>query len=142
MWCPDSIWGLKYAFLQLLGVLATGRFQWSPSLEVSLTEEYTLPEVTSPPPEKPAPTDWLGARIIKSRCLVQRWGQYEKLFQLWYSHRTGRGTCISVQLHLSSTHPSAQLSFPHPSPVLFPRALFNKCPLWTSQSLFSREPFL
>lgn len=37
--CPDSILGLKFSLLQLLGVLATDRFQLCPFPERSLDEE-------------------------------------------------------------------------------------------------------
>ena len=37
--CPDSILGLKFSLLQLVGVLATDRFQLCPFPEGSLNEE-------------------------------------------------------------------------------------------------------
>lgn len=138
MCCPDSILGLKCSLLQLLGVLATDRFQLSPSPEASLAEERHLGH----------------GHMLYSSSLHLMTGpilEYKvlppcaKMGPIWKAilALTFLQDCLRlVALHLYSFIHLTQFCFPHLSHVLSPRALFNKCPVCTSQSLFPRELYL
>lgn len=108
VWFPDSIWELKYSFLQLLGVLATGRFQLSPSLEVSKTEESHFAQGHIPYSREACIYKLVQFQNNKVPLPCAKMGPIWKAIPvLIFPQKWPR------QLHLNATHPSAQLSFPH-----------------------------
>lgn len=133
--CPDSILGLKFSLLHLLGVLATDRFHLYPFREGSIDEERhpaqghtscssRLPQMTSP--------------VLEYKVLLP----CAKLGPIWKATLalTFPENCLRLVVIASQfIPPLTQFCFPHLSHALSPRALFNKCPICTSQSLVSQS---